>query len=56
MQSLITKCASSVPDADFADIADLVHTAPIMDSWGGHWQWTGASHGTLMMVHWLDLR
>ena len=47
---LITKCVSSAPDADFADFADLVHTPPIMDSWGG--QWTGAS--TLMMAHWLD--
>jgi len=33
MHLLITKCASSVPDADFADFADLVHTPPIMDSW-----------------------
>ncbi len=40
MHVLIKKCASSVPGADFADFADLVHTQPIMDSWGG--QWTGA--------------
>ena len=56
MQLLITKCASSVPDADFADFADfadLVHTPPIMDSWGAIGQWTGAS--TLMMAHWLEL-
>jgi hypothetical protein len=39
MHVVITKCASSAPDsdADFADFADLVHTPPIMDSWGGQW-------------------
>ncbi len=51
MQLLITKCASSAPDGDFADFEDFVHTPLIMDSWGG--PWTGAS--TLMMVHWLEL-
>ncbi len=28
MHELITKCASSAPDADFADFADLVRTPP----------------------------
>ncbi len=46
---LITKCASSVPDADFADFADLVHTLPIMDSWSVD---LGQYY---MMAHWHEL-
>ncbi len=51
MHELNTKCASSEPDADFADFADLVHTPPIMDSWG---TWS-VDWGQYMMNHWNQL-
>ncbi len=54
MHVLIIKCASSAPDADFSDFADLVHTPPIMHCIG-FLGWSVDWGQYYMMAHWHEL-